>query len=194
MAGLQVAGSQPVGDVIAEVAGERLGAVQRIDGFGVIVVEDVRVSHDEPGQRSGVFFGSARARRLPLRHIPPESDRESTAAPWGARLSRRRRPGECGARAGDIGRCLLRGCMRGRRLLSWSMRARGFAGRSGRFLRRRFGCGVARLIWDRCGRISLLVGSQQLREWKPAEDEGMQPSACRSEARTSPRARAPTTT
>ena len=57
MSGLQVAGSQLVGDVVAQVTGERLGAVQRIDRFGALMIEDVRISHDKPRQRPGIFLG-----------------------------------------------------------------------------------------------------------------------------------------
>ena len=55
--GLQIRGAEVVGDVIAQVSSSRLGAVKRIDGLGPIVIEDVGVSKDEPGQRSGVFLG-----------------------------------------------------------------------------------------------------------------------------------------
>ena len=54
---LQVAGSQVVGDVVSQVASQGLGAVQRIDCFGIVMVEEVGVAHDEPGQRSGILFG-----------------------------------------------------------------------------------------------------------------------------------------
>ena len=57
MPGLQITSPEVVGDVVAEVAGQRLRTVQRFDGFLVFAIENVSVSDDEPGERSGIFFG-----------------------------------------------------------------------------------------------------------------------------------------
>ena len=40
-----------------QVAGQWLCAVQRIDGLGPLMVEDVSVSHDQPGESPGILLG-----------------------------------------------------------------------------------------------------------------------------------------
>ena len=54
--GLQIRIAQVVGDIIAEISGMNLGMIQRIDGFGEVAIQHVRVSNHQPSQRSGIIF------------------------------------------------------------------------------------------------------------------------------------------
>src|SRR5579885_845128 len=54
---LYVGGAKVIRDVIAQITGVRLGAVQRLNGFGVIMIEDAGVSDDQPCKRSGIVSG-----------------------------------------------------------------------------------------------------------------------------------------
>ena len=53
---LQVRGPQVIRHIVAQIARQRLRPIQRINGLGVVTIEDVCVSCDEPRQRSSVFF------------------------------------------------------------------------------------------------------------------------------------------
>ncbi len=52
---LQVRSTQIEADVVAEVAGLRLGPVQRIDGFRVIVIQGMGIAENQPRQRARIF-------------------------------------------------------------------------------------------------------------------------------------------
>src|SRR5205814_4432116 len=43
-------------DVITEVAGLWLGAIECVDGFGLIVIEPMRIAQHEPSKRPCIFF------------------------------------------------------------------------------------------------------------------------------------------
>ncbi len=55
--GFQVGVAQVVGNVVSEFAGAGFGAVERVDSFGIVVIERAGIADDEPGQCSGIFFG-----------------------------------------------------------------------------------------------------------------------------------------
>src|SRR5258708_1244244 len=55
----QIGVAEIVGNVVSELAGAGLRPVERVNGFGIIVIERARIAEYQPGQRAGVFFGVA---------------------------------------------------------------------------------------------------------------------------------------
>jgi hypothetical protein len=53
----QVGIAEVVGNVVSEFAGAGLGAVERVDGFAIVVIERAGIADHQPGQRSGIFLG-----------------------------------------------------------------------------------------------------------------------------------------
>ena len=58
-AGFHVGVAEIIGHVVAQLTGTGLGAVQRINRFGIIVIERVSIANDKPCQRTRIFFGVA---------------------------------------------------------------------------------------------------------------------------------------
>ena len=54
---VQVGLAQVVGNVVSQFAGSGFGAVERVDGFAIIVIKGVGIADYQPRQGSGVFFG-----------------------------------------------------------------------------------------------------------------------------------------
>jgi len=146
---LQITGSEIVGNVVAEISGEGLGAVQRLDRLRAFVIDDVGVSDHEPGERSGVFFrvsarvgfdsgvGSGRTVLDQLLRHATQTGRgnKRLTDPTHARRHR----------TATTARASVRGC-----LLNW------FFGRSFMLRRLRRGAGRGRL---RCGRRILRMNA-----------------------------------
>ena len=47
--GFQVGVAEVVGNVVSQFAGAGLGPVERVDGFGIVVIESAGVADDQPG-------------------------------------------------------------------------------------------------------------------------------------------------
>src|SRR5208337_5584140 len=60
----QVSVAQVAGNVVSEFAGARLGPVERVNGFAIVVIERVRIADYEPGQRSGICILSGVTARI----------------------------------------------------------------------------------------------------------------------------------
>src|ERR1700734_3160065 len=56
MRSLHIGVAEVISDIVSQFAGSGLGAIKRVDGLGVIMIERVGVADDQPGQRSSVFF------------------------------------------------------------------------------------------------------------------------------------------
>ena len=145
---------------------------------------------------------SARVRRLRLRHNRRQNDLGSTAAPWGAVWWKRRMPGGCGA-PGETLAAFFSSSLRHESLpyrLFWQelccLRS-GWA-RWKISSAQTYAAQVSELLdLAQAYPARLLPVCRDYRrplELKPAAEAPMQPSACRSRARTARPAPAPTTT
>ena len=54
---LKVGRAQIKTDVVTQISRPRFGAIEGIHGFGIVLVEDVRISQHQPGQRARIFLG-----------------------------------------------------------------------------------------------------------------------------------------
>ncbi len=54
---LEIGSAQIKADVIAQISSQGFGAIEWIDGFGVVLIENVRISQHQPGQRARIFLG-----------------------------------------------------------------------------------------------------------------------------------------
>ncbi len=98
---LKIRCAQIEADVVAQISGLGFGAVQRIDRLGVVVIEDVRVSHHQPGQRARIFLACDAGHRLPLRRRRRECGPAAVAAPSASDWRRRQTPACIRRKRGD---------------------------------------------------------------------------------------------